>query len=44
MQGTVKAVFDIDSPMINRFSEADQQGIEQLVQTFTKACDWQWSI
>ena len=44
VQGTVKAVFDIDSPMINRFSEADQQGIEQLVQTFTNACDWQWSI
>lgn len=44
VEDSIKAVFDIDSPQVNRFSEQDQQGIEQLVQTFIKACDWQWSM
>ncbi|MFD1382485.1 GAF domain-containing protein [Rhodanobacter aciditrophus] len=42
--GVVKAVFDIDSPITHRFSEADQEGIEQLVNSFIHATDWTWQF
>ncbi|WP_417552809.1 GAF domain-containing protein [Marinomonas fungiae] len=44
VEGQLKAVFDIDSPKVNRFDSTDQAGIEQLVRTFADACEWQWSI
>ena len=42
--GSVKAVFDIDSPIKQRFSKEDQDGIEQLVITYIKATDWSWQV
>lgn len=42
--GVVKAVFDIDSPVKHRFSEEDQEGIEQLVNSFIHATDWTWQF
>jgi L-methionine (R)-S-oxide reductase len=33
-------VFDIDSPTLNRFNEADQAGLEQLVAAFVAATDF----
>lgn len=44
VEGNIKAVFDIDSPKTHRFSEDDQQGIEQLVNTFIQSCDWSWQL
>lgn len=38
--GEIFGVFDIDSPLLNRFSEADQLGLEQLVATFVAATDF----
>jgi L-methionine (R)-S-oxide reductase len=38
--GVVLGVFDIDSPTLNRFSEADQKGLEALVATFLAATDF----
>lgn len=42
--GSVKAVFDIDSPIKNRFSQEDQDGIELLVNSFVQATDWAWQF
>ena len=36
--GDLIGVLDIDSPELNRFSPADQAGVEMLCRTF---CDWQ---
>lgn len=44
VEGNIKAVFDIDSPQAFRFTEQDQQGIEQLVGTFIQSCDWSWQL
>jgi len=38
--GTLYGVFDIDSPSLNRFSEADQAGLESLVAVFVEATDF----
>lgn len=38
--GVVLGVFDIDSPTLNRFSEEDQQGLENLVAAFLAATDF----
>lgn len=35
--GVLYGVFDIDSPSLNRFSEADQHGLEALVAAFVAA-------
>lgn len=36
-QGEIIAVLDIDSPLLNRFDEADQQGLATLVTAFEQA-------
>ena len=38
--GRLVGVFDIDSPSLNRFDEADQQGLEALVAAFVAATDF----
>ena len=38
--GKVLGVFDIDSPTLNRFSEADRAGLESLVAAFLAASDF----
>ena len=38
--GAVLGVFDIDSPLLNRFSEEDQAGLESLVAAFMDATDF----
>jgi GAF domain-containing protein len=38
--GKVVGVFDIDSPTLNRFDEADQAGLEALVAAFMAATDF----
>lgn len=38
--GELFGVFDIDSPIMNRFSEQDQQGLEALVAAFVDATDF----
>jgi GAF domain-containing protein len=34
--GAIVGVFDIDSPRVARFNNADRAGIERLVQVFLK--------
>ena len=36
-EGEVKAVFDIDSPLINRFHHEDKSGLEKIVSTFVSS-------
>lgn len=36
----VEAVMDIDSPVLNRFTEADQKGLEQLAQAMEEVIQW----
>ena len=38
--GAVLGVFDIDSPVLNRFSEEDQAGLESLVAAFMAATEF----
>lgn len=38
--GEVKAVLDIDSPVLNRFGEEDRQGLESLVRIIEKNISW----
>ena len=38
--GAVLGVFDIDSPLLNRFSVEDQAGLESLVAAFMDATDF----
>ena len=38
--GAVLGVFDIDSPLLNRFSAEDQAGLESLVAAFMAATDF----
>ncbi|MDQ1921545.1 GAF domain-containing protein [Massilia pseudoviolaceinigra] len=37
--GQLYGVFDIDSPLLNRFSEEDRVGLEAMVQAFLDATD-----
>ncbi|MCI8933759.1 MAG: GAF domain-containing protein [Clostridiaceae bacterium] len=39
-QGRVAALLDIDSPIENRFDQADQQGLEQFARALEQCCDW----
>jgi GAF domain-containing protein len=39
-QGRLVGVFDIDSPVLNRFSADDQTGLERLLAIFTAATDF----
>ena len=36
----VVAVLDIDSPIKNRFDEADRDGLQKLVTILEEACEW----
>ena len=38
--GKLTGVLDIDSPVVNRFDEADQKGLEKLCQMLVRGCDW----
>lgn len=40
VDGRVAGVFDIDSPSLNRFAEADQRGLEAMVAAFVRATDF----
>lgn len=33
-------VLDLDSPVLNRFDEADRAGLEKLCADLCRACDW----
>ena len=39
-QGRVVGVLDIDSPVLNRFDEADEDGLRQLVALIEARCDF----
>lgn len=39
-QGQVVALLDIDSPVANRFDQADQQGLEACAQVLEQYCHW----
>ena len=39
-QGNVTGVLDIDSPVKNRFTEIDKEGLEEFVKILEKACDF----
>ena len=39
-EGRLLGVMDIDSPVLNRFSAADAQGLSQLYQLLTTHVDW----
>ncbi|SBS25219.1 Free methionine-R-sulfoxide reductase [Marinomonas spartinae] len=43
-EGDLIGVFDIDSPKVRRFSQADQEGLEALVTTFIESTDLEWSF
>jgi L-methionine (R)-S-oxide reductase len=38
--GSLRGVFDMDSPTPSRFDDADRQGVERLVEVFAAATDW----
>ena len=38
--GTLYGVFDIDSPSLDRFSDADREGLESLLAAFVNATDF----
>lgn len=38
--GSLVAVLDIDSPVINRFTEEDRAGLEQCAALLGECCDW----
>lgn len=42
--GKLVAVFDIDSPKVARFSDADQAGLMAFVATFVAATHMTWSL
>jgi putative methionine-R-sulfoxide reductase with GAF domain len=37
--GSIFGVFDIDSPVKNRFTEQDKETFEEIVDLFKKACN-----
>lgn len=37
----IVCVLDIDSPLLARFDDADQEGLEGLVRVLEKACEWE---
>lgn len=39
-RGGLAAVLDIDSPLTDRFSPVDRQGLEHCVALLEQACDW----
>jgi len=39
-QGRIVGVLDIDSPVVGRFSEEDQKGLEAFTRVLERACDW----
>ena len=39
--GKVAAVLDIDSPLLNRFSEEDRDGLVKLVRSMEKVLIWE---
>ena len=38
--GAVVGVLDIDSPLLNRFTEADREGLAACARIIEAACDW----
>lgn len=38
--GKLVAVLDIDSPLLNRFTLKDQEGLERCAAVLEQACDW----
>lgn len=40
VDGRVVAVLDIDSPLLSRFDEEDQTGLERIVRNLVKNIDW----
>lgn len=38
--GDVVAVLDIDSPVVGRFSELDEEGLKEVVKVLEKNCMW----
>lgn len=41
IDGKVVGVLDIDSPVLNRFDQEDQENLSQLVSMIIDACDWE---
>jgi len=39
--GKIYGVLDLDSPVLERFSEEDQQGLEKIVELLIQHCDWE---
>lgn len=40
VRGEIIGVLDIDSPLLNRFDETDQQGLEETCRILMNAVDW----
>jgi len=38
----VVAVLDVDSPILNRFTKEDEDGLERVVETLKKHVDWEF--
>ncbi len=43
VDGDVKAVFDMDSPIINRFQNEDKAGMEKIISTFISSTNLTFS-
>ena len=39
-EGRLVGVLDIDSPLLERFTEADAEGLEKCARVIEDACDW----
>lgn len=40
VNGTVRGVLDIDSPLLSRFDDADREGLEAFVRQLEVSCSW----
>jgi len=38
---TIVGVLDIDSPVLSRFDEEDQEGLEKIVKILEDSCHWE---
>ena len=44
VSGTVWGVLDIDSPLLNRFDEADAEGLRESCEILIQSCDWSRNV
>lgn len=44
VEDKVIGVLDVDSPLVNRFSNEEAAGLEKIVQLLVVGCNWNWLV